>query len=266
LRSSRNILSRQVADAGECLEAIRLKRRQIVLEARFAQLGDERNTLMKSGKLSAEEDINLETGEKSVACRLRRVEKMLQSRRAIIESDGGADYGKLMDLAANNALPSMESVLASMDLGFTEARLLRVSGRKSDEPTQSSASAYLSQYKNPPAAVLASYRKKYGKRGLIPPPPLTATLLPPPPPYRPGADDLGFFLSPGKLAKNAGGEKGRNGHKQEKRGAEARNKGTAQKPGAMSGRCKPFGSVSKGAQSSKKSRRQGESRIRPLQK
>ena len=196
LKTTRTLLSRPVADAGERAETIRLKRRQIFLEAQQVQFNHERQALTKSGKLSAEEDNRLETCEKAISARLYRVEKMLQSRRAVLESDSVDDYARLTDAAADSALSSLEAVVASKDLGFTEARLLKVSGRKAtQEHLQSSALLYLPQYASPPAEFLASCRKKYGKRGVIPPPPLTASLMPPPPPYRPAPGDLGPFIT-----------------------------------------------------------------------
>ncbi|MBX9721702.1 MAG: hypothetical protein K2X81_09930, partial [Candidatus Obscuribacterales bacterium] len=47
----------------------------------------------------------------------------------------------------------------------------------------------------PQSAMLQSYRKKWGKKGVIPPPPLAASLVPPPVPYQPDPRDIGPFIT-----------------------------------------------------------------------
>ena len=195
LKTCRNLLSKAVYDAGERAEAIRLKKREIALQEQLASLEKEHQSALESNKVGVAEESKFEDSSKAISVRLYRVGKILQARHIVIDSDGDGEYAKLADAAGNGSVGSLESVISTKDLGFTEARLFKVSGRKAEEQAQSVTSAmYLPNYKAPPNTMLQSYRKKYGRKGVIPPPPQTAILMPPPPPYSPAPDDLGPFI------------------------------------------------------------------------
>lgn len=200
LKTNANLLSKTLIETLERAEIIRLKRRDISLEAQQAALSQDYDKALKSGNLNLEEDSKLNSGKKSLSARMFRVEKMLQARRAVLESEGAKEeYQKLVEAAATSMLGSLDSIVAGKDLGFTEARLLKVVGRKNSEEQQKqmqlSSSAYIPQYNPPPAAFLQNYRKKFGKRSYVPPPPQSAALVPPPAPYRPDPYELGPFLT-----------------------------------------------------------------------
>ncbi len=197
-KTTSSLLSKSVAEASESFEIVRLKKREIGLDAQGASILKQREELRKGTKPSADEDLKLDSNEKSVAARIYRVSKMLQARKIALETTGSLSFAKLIDAAADNTLSSLDSVIAGKDLGFTEARLLRAIGRKAKEEryTESQSAAYFPQYTGgPQAAMLQSYRKKWGKKGVIPPPPLAASLVPPPVPYQPDPRDIGPFIT-----------------------------------------------------------------------
>lgn len=206
LRAIINLLPRAVSETFEKAEIIRLKKREIGLEMQSAAVRQEREAALKNNKFNAEEQQRLDSSAAAISARLFRVQKMLSSRRAVLEGMGDTDYSKLIDIAASGSTASLENIIATKDLGFTEARLLKVVGRKSEEQkvVQSYMPPYMVQYAAPPPAVLQGYRKKFGKRAYIPPPPATMALVPPPLPYSPSPGDLGPFLSsPESAAKPA---------------------------------------------------------------
>lgn len=199
LKSTKNLISSGTAAAEEASEFIRLKKREIALEMKKVNLEQEKKALEKEGKMSpnSEEDERLETSSLALSNRLYRIGKMLNCRRAVIEAYGGIEIKKLLDAASGNQNYLLDEAVASQDLGFTEARLIRVVARRhaaEKEKNLSSMQAYMPQYNAPPAAVLESYRKRYGRRGMVPPPPQTPVLIPPPAPFRPGPNDLGPFI------------------------------------------------------------------------
>ena len=197
LRANNTILTKAVAETFEKAEIIRLKKRQIGLEMQSASVKQELESAAKNNKLSVEEQQRLDHASSSISARLFRVQKMLASRRAVLEGMGSSDYSKLIDIASSGTTSSLESVIATKDLGFTEARLIKVVGRRAEEQklAQSNSPGYMMQYNSPPPAVLQGFRKKWGKRAYIPPPPATMALVPPPVPYSPNPNDLGPFLS-----------------------------------------------------------------------
>ena len=198
LKSSSQLLTRPVMESEEEAELIRLKRRSIALESQISSIIKERQEMLKSGKMTLDEESKLETSEKSASSRLFRVERMLQTRRAVIEYYGSKDYDKLVDVANNGGISSLDSVLANKDLGFTETRLLKVVGKRAEEArlaAQAEANTwnYTRYYPSQSPAALESIRKKYGKRGYVPPPP-TMALIAPPAPFRPNWKDLGPMI------------------------------------------------------------------------
>lgn len=202
MKASRSLLSAKIAQAEEEAEIIRLKKRAIGLEAQLNSVNNERSAKFKSGKLGVEEESKLDISSKSVSSRLFRIEKMLQARRAVIESYGTIDYDKLLDAAANNTLANLDGIVSTREIGFTESRLLKIVAKRAAEEqkqAQAESAAWTYNYTSPSSAVLEKYRKKYGKRGYVPPPPSMALLVPPPVPYRPYLRDLGPFL--GELEK-----------------------------------------------------------------
>lgn len=197
MRANINLLPKAVAETSEKAEIIRLKKREIGLEMQGAAVKQELEAASKNNKLSVEEQRRLDSVSSSIYARLFRVQKMLQSRRAVLEGMGDTDYSKLIDTACSGASASLESLMATKDLGFTEARLIKVVGRRSEEQkiAQQNLPAYMMQYSSTPPAALQKYRKKFGKRTYIPPPPATMALVPPPVPYSPSQNELGPFLS-----------------------------------------------------------------------
>ncbi|MBX9687005.1 MAG: hypothetical protein K2X27_09900, partial [Candidatus Obscuribacterales bacterium] len=226
LKATQTLVSKSAAAAEVKAEALRLKKREIGLEAQAVHLKAERSELLKEGKLSPNEDSRLESKERSISSRIYRLEKMLQARRVIIETYPNNDFAKLMDQAAGESLGSLESALALKDFGFTEARLLKSTGRKHTEEQSSAqlASFPAQSYNTPAPAALTSYRKKWGKRAYVPPPPEAALLIAPPAPYRPDPNDLSPFLTELPAALKTAALKGSKAKKTQLQGKSSKSK------------------------------------------
>ncbi len=201
LKSSKNILSQKLLEALEKAEILRLKKRAAALEFQLATLSNKRQSLLKNGSLTSSEDSKLENQSKAASARLFRINRMLKARRAVIESYGALDFNKIIEAAnsgifENQSLSSLDSILQAKDLGFSEARLIRIVGKRAAErelAAKQSNSVSSVDYQKRQAAVMEAYKKKFGKRAYIPPPPGTVSLVPPPPAFIPDPKDLNVF-------------------------------------------------------------------------
>lgn len=203
-KSNAELMGKNVLLTINKAEVIRLKKRIIALEGQIDSLEKERIEQAKkqqgvaSDPTFLEREAKAESTRRAASVRLSRLNRSLRARRVVLAADGlsEGEWSKLEDSAADNTSHSLDSLVASKEIGFTESRLLRSSPvKKPKQDPDSYAQIALMGKSGKPLSVMARGSNSHGWKSPSFTQPSGGRLVAPPAPYKFDPSDLSPFFS-----------------------------------------------------------------------